>query len=43
MENKLVKRFADDLQSGEVDKKYGDYRTKSSFTCALRLITANIK
>ncbi|MFC4619480.1 class I SAM-dependent methyltransferase [Camelliibacillus cellulosilyticus] len=41
LEEKLVKRLADDLVSGVWDKKYGDYRTKPHFTCALRLIIAS--
>ena len=40
MEDKLVKRLADDLASGEWDKKYGKYRTLKEFTCALKLIVA---
>lgn len=34
----IVKRLADDLQSGAWDKKYGHFRNQPSFTCALRLI-----
>ncbi|WP_368652578.1 class I SAM-dependent methyltransferase [Ornithinibacillus sp. 4-3] len=41
-ENMLVKRLSDDLQSGEWDRKYGEYRAKANFTCALRLITAKL-
>ncbi|HTQ64063.1 MAG TPA: hypothetical protein VMI12_04660 [Puia sp.] len=33
----------EELASGEWDKKYGQYRTQESFTCALRLITATPK
>ena len=40
-ENRLVKALADDLQSGNWDKKYGHFRTQATFTCALRLIIAN--
>lgn len=36
----MVKRLADDLASGEWDRKYGHYRTRESFTCAMRLIIA---
>ncbi len=36
----LVKRLADDLASGEWDRKYGHYRQEPFFTCALRLIIA---
>jgi len=41
VEDRLVKTLADDLQSGNWDKKYGYYRTQPSFTCALRLIIAH--
>ena len=41
VEDRLVKALADDLQSGNWDKKYGHYRTEPTFTCALRLIIAN--
>lgn len=41
MDKQLVKRLADDLNSGEWDKKYGHYRTAPSFTGALRLIVSN--
>jgi len=34
----IVKRLADDLASGEWDRKYGFYRSQPSFTCALRLV-----
>ncbi|WP_100013155.1 class I SAM-dependent methyltransferase [Lentibacillus sediminis] len=40
VEDRLVKALSDDLKSGEWDRKYGEFRTKSSFTCALRLIIA---
>ena len=40
LENELVRRLANDLQSGNWDKKYGHFRTQPSFTCALRLIVA---
>lgn len=40
LEEILVKRLADDLTSGEWDRKYGHYRTQATFTCALRLIIA---
>ncbi|WP_096438841.1 class I SAM-dependent methyltransferase [Alteribacter populi] len=40
VEDKLVKALSDDLKSGKWDKKYGKYRKKSSFTCAMRLIIA---
>lgn len=39
-EEKIVKRLANDLASGEWDKKYGVYRTMPVFTCALRLVVA---
>jgi SAM-dependent methyltransferase len=39
-EDKLVKNLSDDLLSGVWDEKYGEFRTQSSFTCALRLIIA---
>ncbi|MDN3582905.1 class I SAM-dependent methyltransferase [Mucilaginibacter flavus] len=38
MEDELVKRLADDLQSGEWDKQYAHYRQQPTFNCALRLI-----
>jgi len=40
VEERLVKNLEDDLKSGEWDRKFGDYRTQPSFTCALRLIIA---
>jgi SAM-dependent methyltransferase len=40
LEEKYVKDFAEELASGEWDRKYGHYRTQESFTCALRLIIA---
>jgi SAM-dependent methyltransferase len=40
LEEKYVKDFAEELASGEWDRKYGHYRTQESFTCALRLIVA---
>lgn len=40
VEDKLVKALEDDLVSGEWDRKFREYRTKPSFTCALRLIIA---
>jgi SAM-dependent methyltransferase len=40
VENELVNRLRDDLESGEWDKKYGHFRTEPTFTCALRLIIA---
>ena len=39
----IVKRLADDLASGEWDRRYGFYRTQPSFTCALRLVICNIQ
>jgi hypothetical protein len=39
-ENKYVKALADELKSGEWDRKYGHFRTQPNFTCALRLIIA---
>lgn len=41
LEDKLVKALADDLHSGEWDKKYGHFRMQPTFTCALRLIIAH--
>ena len=38
IQNKLIKRLEDDLNSGEWDKKYGHFRSEPNFTCALRLI-----
>lgn len=40
VEERLVKALADDLKSGEWDRKFGEFRSKPSFTCALRLIIA---
>lgn len=40
LEEKYVKDFAEELTSGEWDRKYGHYRTQENFTCALRLIIA---
>ncbi len=42
LEDILVKRLADDLNSGEWDRKYGAYRKMKSFTCALKLIVSKI-
>jgi SAM-dependent methyltransferase len=39
-EIRMVKALADDLATGEWDRKYGHFRTQPSFTCALRLIVA---
>ncbi len=41
-EDKIVKRLADDLASGDWDKKYGYHRELNEFTCALKLIIANL-
>lgn len=38
LEEELVNRLRQDLQSGKWDEKYGHYRNEASFTCALRLI-----
>lgn len=38
IEEKLVQSLQDDLNSGEWDRKYGHFRTQSTFTCALRLV-----
>ncbi|MCC6583007.1 MAG: SAM-dependent methyltransferase, partial [Chitinophagales bacterium] len=40
IQEKLIKRLADDLASDLWDKKYGHFRTQPYFTCALRLIIA---
>ncbi len=40
MEDILVARLANDLSTGEWDRKYGHYRTEPAFTCALRLVIA---
>ncbi len=37
-QNRLVAALEADLKSGEWDKKYGQFRTQESFTCALRLV-----
>lgn len=41
LEDKLVKALADDLKSGEWDRKYGHFRSAPTFTCALRLIVSH--
>jgi len=41
VEERIVQTLADDLQSGNWDKKFGHFRTQPTFTCALRLIIAN--
>jgi hypothetical protein len=38
----MVKRLADDLASGEWDRKYGHYREQPEFVCALRLIICTV-
>ena len=38
----LVQRLADDLASGEWDRKFGHYRTQATFMGALRLIIAEM-
>jgi SAM-dependent methyltransferase len=43
LEAELVKRLADDLQSGAWDKKYGHLRNEPYFTCALRLVISKRK
>lgn len=40
LEDQLVKRLADDLESGTWDRKYGEHRTQSYFTGALKLVVA---
>lgn len=40
LEEQYVKALADDLASGEWDRKYGHFRTQPEFTGALRLIIA---
>jgi ubiquinone/menaquinone biosynthesis C-methylase UbiE len=39
-QERIVKRLADDLQSGKWDQQYGHFRTQPEFTGALRLIIA---
>jgi SAM-dependent methyltransferase len=39
-QERIVQRLADELQSGEWDRKFGHFRTQPHFTCALRLIVA---
>lgn len=43
LEEELVHRLADDLQSGNWDQKFGHFRTEPFFTCALRLIVSKPK
>jgi SAM-dependent methyltransferase len=38
VEEKLVQSLKADLESGEWDKKYGQFRNQPTFTCVLRLI-----
>jgi len=40
-QEEMVKRLADDLQSGAWDQKYGHYRTQPTFIGALRLVIAD--
>jgi SAM-dependent methyltransferase len=40
VEARIVQNLADELASGEWDRKYGHYRTQPTFTCALRLVIA---
>lgn len=40
-EETIVKRLADDLQSGAWDRKFGHFRSQASFTGALRLVVAD--
>lgn len=40
LEEELVNRLRNDLESGEWDRKYGHLRKQENFTCALRLIVA---
>ncbi|MBI3259785.1 MAG: methyltransferase domain-containing protein [Ignavibacteriae bacterium] len=40
VEERIVKALADDLASGDWDRKYGYHRTLESFTCSMRLIIA---
>lgn len=40
LEGEMVKRLADELESGEWDKKYGEHRTMPFFNGALRLVIA---
>ena len=39
-EGKIVDRLRGDLQSGAWDRKFGQFRSQRSFTCALRLVIA---
>ena len=40
-QERIIKRLAEDLQSGQWDSKYGYFRSQSEFTCALRLVIAH--
>jgi len=40
-QEQIVKRLADDLESGAWDQKFGHYRTAPTFTCTLRLVIAD--
>ena len=42
-EEEIVTRLADDLASGNWDKKHGHHRKMEEFTCALTLIVANLE
>jgi len=41
-EEQIVQRLADDLTSGEWDRKYGEHRSMPTFTGALKLIVADV-
>lgn len=38
VQNRLVTKLENDLNSGEWDRKYGHFRLEPTFTCALRLV-----
>lgn len=42
-EEKLVQRLADDLRSGEWDRRFAAYRQTPFHTCALRLVVADVR
>lgn len=39
-QEEMVERLRKDLESGNWDRKYGQFRTQKSFTCALRLVVS---
>ncbi|MGZ7445114.1 class I SAM-dependent methyltransferase [Paenibacillus sp. TH7-28] len=42
-EEKLVQRLAEELKTGEWDRRFAAYRNKPFHTCALRLVVADVR